>query len=237
MTTIAEFQIPAEEFALYETLERLPDLKVEVDRVVAHGTTHVMPFVWVSGDGFEEATSVFEADPSIKDVELLTELDEERFYQMSWTDRTQIIGHMLIERDATVQRAIASRGRWRLRVLFPDRDDLSATNDYAKENEFTLNLIRVYDVDAIRRVRYDLTDAQHEALTEAFEHGYFEVPRNIKLAELAKFLDISHQALSKRLRRANHDLIKNALLVTKMKTSPVRPLILCSTSDGEAVLM
>ena len=220
VTTIAEFQIPAEGFALYETLERLPDLEVEVDRVVAHGTTHVMPFVWVSGDGFEEATSVFEADPSVEDVELLTELDEERFYRMSWTDRTQIVGHMLVERDATVQRAIASEGRWRLRVLFPDRDDLSATNDYAKENEFTLDLTRVYDVDAIRRVRYDLTDAQHEALIAAFEHGYFEIPRQMDQTELAEELDISHQALSERLRRGNHDLIKNALLVDEEGDGP-----------------
>lgn len=220
VTTIAEFQIPAEEFALCETLKRLSDLEVEVDRVVAHGTTHVMPFVWVSGDGFEEATSVFEADPSVEDVELLTELDEERFYRMSWTDRTEIVGHMLIERNATVQRAVASEGRWHLRVLFPERDDLSATNDYAKEKEFTLDLIRVYDVDAIRRVQYDLTDAQHEALVEAFERGYFEVPRNVDQIQLAEELDISHQALSERLRRGNHDLIKNALLVDEEGDEP-----------------
>ena len=220
MTTIAEFHIPAEEFALYETLERLPNLDIEIDRVVAHETTHVMPFVWVSGDGFEDASAVFEADPSVGDIELLAAFADERFYRMSWTDRSQIIGYMLAEQDATVQRASASEGRWHLRVLFPERDDLSATHTYAEENGFTLDLTRIYDVDSVRRVRYELTDAQHEALTEAFEHGYFEIPRNIDLTELAELLDISHQALSERLRRANHDLIRNALLVDEDEYEP-----------------
>ena len=220
VTTIAEFHIPTEEFALYETLERLPDLDIEVDRVVAHGATHMMPFVWVSGDGLAEATSVFEADPSVEEVAFLTELDEERFYRMSWTDRTRIIGHMLVEQNATIQRATASDGRWHLRVLFPERDGLAATNDYAEANGFNVDLTRVYDVDAIRRVRYDLTGAQHEALTAAFEHGYFEIPRNIDQTELADLLDVSHQALSERLRRGSHDLIKNTLLVDEEKYDP-----------------
>ena len=53
MPTIAEFAIPTEQFALQETLDRRPDLEFEVDRVVAHATARVMPFVWVSGQDDE----------------------------------------------------------------------------------------------------------------------------------------------------------------------------------------
>ena len=45
MASIAEFTIPAEEFALRETLERRPELVCEVERVVAHDTTHIIPFI------------------------------------------------------------------------------------------------------------------------------------------------------------------------------------------------
>lgn len=156
---------------------------------------------------------MLEADPSVADIDILADFDDERFYRMAWTDHTQIIGHMLVEQNATIQRATASEGRWHFRVLFPERSGLSAAYDYAEEHGFSLDIARVYDVDAVRRVRFELTDSQHEALTEAFERGYYTVPRNINQSELAAELDVSHQAISERLRRATHDLIKNALLV------------------------
>src|SRR6056297_3558648 len=44
MSTIAQLGIPAEEFALRETLSRVPDVTVEAERVVAHDDGRVMPF-------------------------------------------------------------------------------------------------------------------------------------------------------------------------------------------------
>ncbi len=51
-----------------------------------------------------------------------------------------------------------------------------------------------------------LTEPQREAIAEAYRQGYYDVPREISLEELANELDISHQALSERLRRANRVL-------------------------------
>jgi len=51
-----------------------------------------------------------------------------------------------------------------------------------------------------------LTEPQQEAIAEAYRQGYYDVPREISLEELANELDISHQALSERLRRANRVL-------------------------------
>ncbi len=132
---------------------------------------------------------------------------------MEWADDAQLIGHMIVEHDATVQRAIARNREWHLRVLFPERSDVSAASDYAQQHEFSLDLKRLYDVDAIRRVRYNLTSDQHEALVEGFQRGYYDIPREIHLDDLADVLDISHQALSERFRRATGSLIENALLV------------------------
>ena len=97
MATIAEFSIPAEEFALQETLERRPDLEFEVDRVVAQETARVTPFVWVSGESedeeLEDLPSILEADPSVKNVDLFSDGDEEQFYRLEWADKARIIGH------------------------------------------------------------------------------------------------------------------------------------------------
>jgi predicted DNA binding protein len=215
MPTIAEFTIPTEQFALRETLDRRPDLRFEVDRVVAHATARVMPFVWVSGedDELEGLTSLLDDDPSVETVDLLTEDENGRFYRLEWADKARLIGYMVIEHDATVQRAIAANGQWTLRVLFPDRSDVSATNDFAREHGLSLTLERLHGVDEYHRVQFGLTDRQHKTLVESYEQGYYEVPRESDMNALADTLDISHQALSERLRRATGNLIKNALVV------------------------
>lgn len=202
-----------EDFALQETLERRPDLEFEVDRVVAHDTARVMPFVWVSGGELEDLTSILEADPSVETVELLSEDDSGRFYRLEWADEARIIGYMVIEHDATVQRAIAANGEWTLRVLFPERSGVSATDDFATEHGLSLDLERLYGVSNLRRIQFGLTENQHETLVESFEHGYHVVPRQTTTGELAETLDISHQALSECLRRATGNLIENALMV------------------------
>ena len=61
--------------------------------------------------------------------------------------------------------------------------------------------------------RFGLTDEQYEALTMACETGSVDVPRATDLDELAAELDISHQALSERLRRAQATLVRETLLV------------------------
>ncbi|WP_227380893.1 bacterio-opsin activator domain-containing protein [Haladaptatus halobius] len=211
MSTIAEFSIPAEEFALSETLERLPEMVFTIDRVVAHDTDYVMPFVWASNGDFETLTAVLEDDPSIGNVELLTELEDEWLYRMEWVNKTQIIAYMLLEQDATVQRATAHNDQWNLRVLFPEQNKISAVSQYAKEHGFTLDISRIYDVDSAQRVRFDLTDDQQEALALATKHGYYDIPRVVDQSELAEKLGVSHQALSERLRRGTKGILKEVI--------------------------
>jgi hypothetical protein len=52
-----------------------------------------------------------------------------------------------------------------------------------------------------------LTDRQREALRVALETGYFSVPRETSLEDLAKRLDVSDTAASQRLRRGVENLI------------------------------
>ena len=213
MPTIAEFTIPLEEFALYETLERRPEVVVEVDRVVAHATTHVVPFARATQGEFEGLTEILEVDSSVDEVELLAEVEGERFYRMVWTDRAQVIGYMIHGQGATLQEATASNGEWHLRVLFPDRSALSATNDYARESGVTLDVTRIYGLEDLEASKYDLTDQQYDTLTTGVERGYFDIPREINTEELADELGISHQALSERFRRATKSLVESTLLV------------------------
>ncbi len=215
MSTIAELTIPADEFALRETLESVDDVSVEIERVVAHGPDHVMPYVWISGSesSMSNIDELLDDDPSVDETDLLTDLGDERLYRLNWIDDVTVIVHILTEEKATVLQA-ASEGRWwQFRVLFPERDSLASTYEFATDQGFSLDIQKIHQLNEGRQGRYGLTDAQYETLVAALEGGYYEIPRNVDMESLSNDLDISHQALSERLRRAHRSLVEEAVTI------------------------
>lgn len=57
-----------------------------------------------------------------------------------------------------------------------------------------------------------LTPTQRETLETAYEHGYFDDPRNATVAELANQLEVSASAVSGRLRRGTKALLEDTVL-------------------------
>ncbi len=62
--------------------------------------------------------------------------------------------------------------------------------------------------------REDLTMTQTRTLLDALERGYYQVPRQTTLVELADMYGVSDQAVSERLRRATAKLIESSLLTS-----------------------
>ncbi len=213
MSTISEVSVAAGTFALGETIERVPEATFEVERVVAHDTDRVMPFVWASAPDRDALENAFETDPSVENVERLSDLDGEWLYRMEWVSHVQFVIHALTEEEATVLDAESENGHWKLRLLFPDRDSLSRAYEFCQEHDIDIDVEAIYAMENERHARFGLTEEQAEALTAAFEHGYYEVPRDFSVADLAEELDISHQALSERFRRAHGNLVANTLVV------------------------
>jgi len=58
---------------------------------------------------------------------------------------------------------------------------------------------------------FRLTDREREVLGTALEHGYYETPRTITLAELGEELSVSDVAVSKTLRRVERKLLSAAV--------------------------
>ena len=215
MSTIAELTVPAAEFALWHTLAAADDLEVEIERVVAHDPDRVMPYVWFAGDesvleGLDDALA---DDSSVDEYELLTDLDDERLYRMHWVDDVAVIVHLLTEEEATILDAVVEDTRWRLRVLFPEREALSSTYEFATEQGLTVDVRKIHrlEEEGDRHGRYGLTDAQYETLVAALEHGYYGIPRETDMEDLSDELGVSHQALSERLRRAHLALVEEAI--------------------------
>jgi predicted DNA binding protein len=223
MSNIAEVHVPAEEFALRETLEEVPDVEFEVERVATHGSDRVLPFVWATGEDLERVEAALETDPSVEDVESLIEQDDARLFRMEWVTHTRVLVYVLTEGNATVLSLSGFENRWAFRVLFPDRDALSATYAFCRERNLTFDLRQVYELsNSSRRGHFGLTDEQHDALVAGIECGYFDVPRGATMDDVAAELGVSRQAVSERLRRGHHRLIESALVIGRADSDPSR---------------
>ena len=77
-------------------------------------------------------------------------------------------------------------------------------------------------MDGVRGERSPLTKTQYETVVTAYELGYFDVPRKVTLKELAAELDVSHQALSERLRRS-HAALVDAELSNRLAPTEIDP--------------
>jgi hypothetical protein len=213
MPTVVSGTVPAGEFALSHSLSSLPELRFEVERIVTSADEAVMPLLWVRGSSLERVEEAFDADPSVDQVELLGDFEDEWLFRMEWIDHVDLIVEMLTHARATVLDAIGHGSKWRLRVLYPERSLFSDTHEFCETHGLTFDVASIRELDGEPAGRFGLTTEQYEVLSEAAENGYFEVPRGVTLEELADQLDVSHQALSERLRRAIDALVEDTLFV------------------------
>ena len=212
MGTIIEFRLRTEEFALEETLDTHPEAQIEIERVVAGDPDKITPYIWVRTDDFEAFEAALEDDPTVESMTMLSQTEDERSYRMTWTGSINFIVHVLTDHEGSITHADGSTDGWDLRVVFPDKESLSEAHDAAHEAGFRFDVGAIYATEDARGIQHGLTDIQQDALVAAFESGYFTVPREMTLQELAEQQDLSHQALSEQLRRATDHLVESTLI-------------------------
>jgi predicted DNA binding protein len=219
---MVEATIPAEQFALSETFRCRPSTAFEAVRVAVDGADGAMALLWATGDDLDGLSSVLDADPSTRTVEALTALQEEALFRVAWTDHVTTVCDAVLADRGTVLAAYGTSDAWTFRILFPEHDAVSATHDACEEHDLDVAFERIYDLEgSLRLGRHGLTESQYETIRAAYERGYYEVPRESTLADLAAELNVSHQALSERLRRGQATLVERVLRPTT--AAPPRP--------------
>ncbi len=88
-------------------------------------------------------------------------------------------------------------------VIAPNADALSRLVTKAREKGCEIDLQKV----SVLRSASELTREQERVLKLAFELGYFDVPKRIKLEKLARQLEVSKATLDVMLRRAQRKVI------------------------------
>nr|WP_248299461.1 helix-turn-helix domain-containing protein [Halorhabdus amylolytica] len=115
--------------------------------------------------------------------------------------------------DAIIERIDVILDGWRQTGWFADRDAFSKFSSFWQRNaDFQLH--RLTREGESEPPGDGLTDRQHEALRIAYELGYFDIPRNASLEDIAAELGISPSSVSERLRRAQTQLIEETVATT-----------------------
>ncbi|WP_255167698.1 helix-turn-helix domain-containing protein [Natrononativus amylolyticus] len=208
MTTVVELESPADRLGVSETFERLPTFEFQIAGMIGASP----PLVWVSGPDRHAVEAALEADPTVDVIASLADASDDRWlFRLEFGPELEEFHEIVSENNGAVLEAAAQDGTWSLKLLFHDRDSLSAAHSVFEDREFQVSIKRVTSLDDPSGGTSPLTSTQYETIVKANELGYFDVPRKVTLQELASELDISHQALSERLRRSHAALVSEEL--------------------------
>jgi predicted DNA binding protein len=212
MSVILEFTIDDDEFSFGRILERSPEMHLELERVVPTGKM-VMPLVWATGGDHETFVDRVRANPAVAELLTLDRIDDRALYRVEWVDEPEDLLEGIATTGGVILEAQGDEN-WQFRLRFLDHDELSAFHNYVLEHGITIRVERTYTLteETGRDEQFGLTQAQREALVLATERGYFDVPSETTLDELAEELGITRQALSERVRRGNGAVLREVLL-------------------------
>lgn len=209
---VAELLVDTQLWA--ETLRNVPELTLTTEELYRLDDGTVRAYNWASCEDYAAFEAAVTDDPTVTNLELVTDIGPRRLYRADFTDRGMAVATFPEwgDLDVVLVDARARADGWTITMRFPDADALTRFQELTREVGDGLELRHLYREDGRTTVAGSaLTPAQRDALVVAFDAGYFEVPRDASQTAVAEALGISEQALSERLRRGTAALINATL--------------------------
>lgn len=217
VTVMAEVRFSHPRMHLNHTISSLDDvvlrpdlpLHTESERPTVFTTIEIEPTV-----EWETVERALSEDETVRDARVMTDSGRMRIYRIDFdqsmiedfpTKATDLGIHLLeLWNDDAV---------WAARLRAVDQSYLSEFGSYCEQVGAELSIRRLYlpgsaEVMNTALPATILTDAQWEAMVEAFEAGYFDEPRTASLSEVGERLGISASAAGRRIRRGTAALIE-----------------------------
>ncbi|MXV60778.1 bacterio-opsin activator [Natronorubrum sp. JWXQ-INN-674] len=211
MATVMEFTMPADEFPLGTIFENVPEVTLEMERLLPQETL-IIPYFWVRGADPDDIEACFEAHPGVNSIDLIDSVEDEYLMRAEWDQEYAGILNALAEDNIAVLSAVGTKDGWDFEVRGESHEEISEFRTTAQEDGISIEITAVHALLPIQGDDYELTDTQREALVLAYERGYFDSPREASLEDVAEELGITQQSLSSRLRRGHRRLIGGTLI-------------------------
>jgi len=201
MSVIADFSLPADAFALGELLEVRSGIQVELETMVPTEET-LLPYFWVDTADAGAIESALNSSPLVDAVVPVEQLGDDTLFRVAWTDEIDGLLEAIANSDGVVLDGTGYGDEWAFQLRFPDKESLSQFYRTVVADDVKIDLTSVHEpIETAGDPAFELTAEQQEVLTLALEQGYFDVPRDVTLVELAEMLHISDSAVSQRIRR------------------------------------
>jgi hypothetical protein len=161
----------------------------------------------IVGAGAESAAEAIRSHPDVVAYDRLYADAERTLAQYESTDQRlyEFLGGSSLPPEFPV---VVEDGHFEF-DLTATREQFEAVGTALDEREFDYDLLSVVETRDANAV---LTDRQRECLDVALRQGYFEVPRECSLAEVAAAVGIDKSTASEILRRGESRVLKQFLL-------------------------
>lgn len=213
MVTAAVIGLDGTDAFLSDTFRRAPDVQIRFERTVTTGAENDAS-LWVAASDRETVDAAFASDPSVREFTSVAVRRDEWLYDVTFTPDTRSLRETLGESDAVVEGVYGENATWTVRLRVDSRTALSSVRDRLDADGYDVRVDRIWEVGDESGGLDGISPCHARTLHEALIAGYYEVPRETDLKELAGRLGITHQALSERLRRAHRRTAVLALTST-----------------------
>ncbi|MDL5361415.1 helix-turn-helix domain-containing protein [Halalkalicoccus sp. NIPERK01] len=210
MAAIIQLRFPATEATLGGTIAAVPGVRMEVEKFASAADESKRPLIWIQTDDYGAVDGALSADPTVASHAVVGEAEGRRLYELAWTDPADVTFCALERFGGHLRYASLTDGQWAVELLFPTRERLSRMYEAITERGLPITVDSIHELDEATADR-PLTENQRRTLETALATGYYDIPRETTLSDLAEEMDVSHQALSERLRRAHKQLVTTAL--------------------------
>ncbi|WP_254279712.1 helix-turn-helix domain-containing protein [Haloarcula marina] len=209
MISIADITIPADDFELSHLHRELSGGHIELERLVTRRGSISILF-WVSQGTTECIVDALEASPHVEEAQCLTSDGDHRLFEARWNGDADGFLRTMVESNARLLDGESIDGGWEFRLQFRNQDAVDGFRTLCDETGIDVVVRRIYR-PSYPEANESMSTEQREAIVTAFEHGYFDIPRQTSLAVLADSFDISDSAYSQRLRRGLAALIEETI--------------------------
>ncbi|GAA0289895.1 helix-turn-helix domain-containing protein [Halarchaeum salinum] len=208
MTLVAKLHLHCDDFPLVTAVAAAPSTTVDVEATMAESPERPVVFVWASGDSLDRFADALAAANDTANVDCLDGSGDRRYYRVTLAPSPCSIYGTALDVGASVLDCGATADYLTYRLRFPDRDALVAFREALLDNGIDVTTRYLGTDDGT--TGEPVTRKQRETLSAAVDAGYFAVPREATLADVAETLGVSRQAASERLRRGMETLARDA---------------------------
>lgn len=208
MTVCATVTVSPTKFVLARTLMSGERLRIELEPIVSLSAP-LSPYLWASSSDSEQIEDRIRGDADVADIETIDRINGGALLVTEWEIDDNDLINVLLASGGSCLSAVGTTEGWELTLRFPHRESLADCYRGCEKNDIDISVRSIHDSGWVtdHGTESVLTLPQREALLYALEGGYFEVPREITLQELAEQLGISDTAASQRLRRGIEKLL------------------------------